>query len=54
VHHWDENGLFPNETTPDLPPRAVAQTQKAEVEFVKAWVKEWKKEKCRKSKRYHA
>ncbi len=50
VHHWDENGLFPNETTPHLPPKAVAQAQRAEVNFVRAWVQEWKAEKCRKSK----
>ncbi|ODH19671.1 hypothetical protein ACO22_06149 [Paracoccidioides brasiliensis] len=37
-HHWDENGLFPNETTPDLPPRPVADAQAQEVEFVKKWV----------------
>ncbi|KAL1967017.1 hypothetical protein VTN77DRAFT_3541 [Rasamsonia byssochlamydoides] len=42
VHHWDENGLFPNETTPNLPPKPVADTQKAEAAFVKAWLEEWK------------
>ena len=42
VHHWDENGLFPNETTPDLPPKPIADTQAAEAAFVKAWLKEWK------------
>ena len=42
VHHWDENGLFPNETTPTLPPKPIADTQSAEAEFVKAWLKEWK------------
>jgi len=36
VHHWDENGLFPNETTANLPPAPVAQTQREEVTFVKA------------------
>ncbi|PGG95156.1 hypothetical protein AJ79_10223 [Helicocarpus griseus UAMH5409] len=40
-HHWDENGLFPNETTPTLPPPPVAEAQKQEVEFVKKWVKDW-------------
>ncbi|KAK3330749.1 serine carboxypeptidase S28-domain-containing protein [Apodospora peruviana] len=49
VHHWDENGLFPNETTPELPPKPVKKAQRAEVEFVKAWMKEWKKAKCTKS-----
>ena len=42
VHHWDENGLFPNETTNKLPPAPVANTQKQEIKFVKAWLKEWK------------
>lgn len=41
VHHWDENGLFPNETTPDLPPAPVAETQRQEIAFVKAWMEEW-------------
>jgi hypothetical protein len=41
VHHWDENGLFPNETTPDLPPQPVADTQKIEVMFVQEWMMEW-------------
>ena len=51
VHHWDENGLFPNETTPELPPRAVAAAQRAEAVFVKAWMAEW--EKTKKCKRCH-
>ncbi|KAK0730225.1 peptidase S28 [Lasiosphaeris hirsuta] len=42
VHHWDENGLFPNETTAELPPPPIVEVQKAEVEFVKAWLEEWK------------
>ncbi|KAL2012780.1 hypothetical protein VTN00DRAFT_305 [Thermoascus crustaceus] len=42
VHHWDENGLFPNETTPELPPRPVKEVQQAELEFVKKWLEEWK------------
>ena len=50
VHHWDENGLFKNETRPGLPPRAVAHAQSVEVRAVKAWVKEWNREKCRGSK----
>ncbi|KAL9053998.1 MAG: hypothetical protein Q9162_004404 [Coniocarpon cinnabarinum] len=40
AHHWDENGVFPNETTPDLPPAPVAQAQAAEASFVGAWLKE--------------
>ena len=47
VHHWDENGLFPNETTSKLPPKAVKHAQKEEVAFVKEWVKEWHKTKGR-------
>lgn len=42
VHHWDENGLFPNETTATLPPKPVAETQKDERYFVQQWMKEWK------------
>lgn len=42
VHHWDENGLFPNETTKDLPPTPVKDAQQQEVAFVQAWVSEWK------------
>ncbi|OIW30699.1 peptidase S28 [Coniochaeta ligniaria NRRL 30616] len=41
VHHWDENGLLPNETTPELPPQPVADTQKMEVMFVQEWMMEW-------------
>lgn len=42
VHHWDENGLFSNETTSTLPPGPVADTQRAELQFVKEWMQEWK------------
>lgn len=35
----DENGLFPNETTPTLPPAPVANTQKFEHAFIKEWLK---------------
>ncbi|RYP32787.1 hypothetical protein DL767_005035 [Monosporascus sp. MG133] len=42
VHHWDENGVFPNETTPDFPPRAVQAAQAALAEAVVAWVEEYK------------
>ncbi|KAF2816167.1 peptidase S28 [Mytilinidion resinicola] len=41
VHHWDENGLFANETTSTLPPNAVVYAQQLEGDFVKAWLKEW-------------
>lgn len=40
VHHWDENGLFSNETTPDLPPEPVAQAQTDENTFVGGWLEE--------------
>ncbi|KAI1283522.1 peptidase S28 [Xylaria sp. FL0933] len=50
VHHWDENGLFPNETTAELPPAPVVDTQKQEATFVKAWVKEFQKQShCKKT-----
>jgi hypothetical protein len=42
VHHWDENGLFPNETTPELPPPAVASAQAELAQAVQAWLQEWK------------
>lgn len=45
VHHWDENGLFPNQTTATLPPRPIAETQFEEMEFVKAWLAEWNAQK---------
>ncbi|KAL1652073.1 hypothetical protein SLS58_000197 [Diplodia intermedia] len=41
VHHWDENGLFPNETTTELPPKPVADAQAREAQFVKTWVSEF-------------
>lgn len=47
VHHWDENGVFPNETRPGLPPKPVAEAQRAEVKFVRAWMKQWRKRRCR-------
>lgn len=42
VHHWDENGLFPNETTATLPPKEVADAQAAQASFVKEWLKDFK------------
>ncbi|KAH6630758.1 serine carboxypeptidase S28-domain-containing protein [Chaetomium sp. MPI-SDFR-AT-0129] len=47
VHHWDENGIFPNETKPGLPPKPVVDAQSEEAKFVKAWLKEWKKDSRR-------
>ena len=45
VHHWDENGLFPNETTGSLPPKPIESTHAKEVQFVQAWMSEWEHEK---------
>lgn len=45
VHHWDENGVFKNETTPDLPPQSVREAQNFIVEFVQKWLEQWRKEK---------
>lgn len=42
VHHWDENGLFPNETTATLPPKPVREVQAQEVEFVKACLEDFR------------
>ena len=41
VHHWDENGLFPNETTATLPPAPIKQAQSQELVFVQAWLEEY-------------
>ena len=41
VHHWDENGVFPNQTTATFPPQPVADTQKSELQFVEEWMQEW-------------
>ncbi|ERS94874.1 hypothetical protein HMPREF1624_08772 [Sporothrix schenckii ATCC 58251] len=41
VHHWDEYGLFDNETTADLPPKTVRDVQADEVDFVTQWVADW-------------
>ncbi|KAI1437447.1 peptidase S28 [Xylaria sp. CBS 124048] len=43
VHHYDENGLFPNQTTSTLPPASIVQAQSQEAAFVKEWLKEFKK-----------
>ncbi|KAL1302453.1 hypothetical protein AAFC00_002845 [Neodothiora populina] len=48
VHHWDENGLFPNQTTSELPPPPVANTQKQELQFVQEWMEEWKQQRLNK------
>ncbi|OCK77664.1 extracelular serine carboxypeptidase [Lepidopterella palustris CBS 459.81] len=41
VHHWDENGLFPNETTATLPPNSIVYAQQFEKDFVLEWMNEW-------------
>lgn len=51
VHHWDENGLYPNETTSELPPQPVVAAQQAEAHFVKKWMAEWKLEQAKRSLR---
>jgi hypothetical protein len=38
VHHWEENGIFPNETTPILPPNQIVYAQEFLVNFVMAWM----------------
>ncbi|KAH8690818.1 putative extracelular serine carboxypeptidase [Talaromyces proteolyticus] len=45
VHHWDENGLFPNETSPTLPPAPVANAQEYEHVFIKDWLKAWSRQR---------
>ncbi|KAI7037579.1 serine carboxypeptidase [Hortaea werneckii] len=44
VHHWDENGVFLNQTNATFPPQPVADTQRAEAEFVRGWMEEWRRE----------
>ena len=39
VHHWDENGLFQNETTANLPPSSVVNAQQELIHAVKEWLK---------------
>ncbi|CAK7266654.1 hypothetical protein SEPCBS57363_002199 [Sporothrix epigloea] len=41
VHRWDENGLYENETTIDLPPQSIRDVQANEVSFVTQWVEDW-------------
>lgn len=51
VHHWDENGVWRNETRPGVvPPRAVAEVQREEERFVRAWVEEWRRDRGRNCK----
>ena len=49
VHHWDENGLFANQTRSakgELPPREVKRVQEEEVSFVLEWMREWEAERA--------
>ncbi|KAF2124510.1 serine peptidase-like protein [Dothidotthia symphoricarpi CBS 119687] len=41
VHHWEENGLFENETTPLLPPPQIVYAQQFLKNFVVDWVEEF-------------
>lgn len=41
VHHWDENGLFPNQTTATLPPAPVRDAQAQLAQAAQAWMSEW-------------
>lgn len=38
VHHWEENGVFENETTPLLPPAQVVYAQQFLKNFVVDWI----------------
>lgn len=38
VHHWEENGIFANETTATLPPPQVAYARQFVEDFVGEWV----------------
>ncbi|PSN65262.1 peptidase S28 [Corynespora cassiicola Philippines] len=41
VHHWEENGIFDNETTPTLPPNQVVYAQQFLKNFVLEWLEEF-------------
>ncbi|EAT91563.2 hypothetical protein SNOG_00068 [Parastagonospora nodorum SN15] len=47
VHHWEENGIFPNETTSLLPPAQVVYAQQFLKNFVVDWIAEWNSQKER-------
>lgn len=41
VHHWDENGIFANETTATLPPPPIVAAQTELHQAVQEWMIEW-------------
>ena len=41
VHHWDENGIFANQTTAELPPIEVRNAQAQLAQSVQSWMLEW-------------
>ncbi|KEY67030.1 hypothetical protein S7711_04712 [Stachybotrys chartarum IBT 7711] len=41
VHHWDENGVFCNETRPGVPPQQVRDAKREIRRFVREWLTEW-------------
>jgi hypothetical protein len=41
VHHWEENGVFENQTGPNFPPNQVVYAQQFIKNFVIDWLKEW-------------
>ncbi|KAE8833539.1 hypothetical protein HRS9139_05358 [Pyrenophora teres f. teres] len=47
VHHWEENGIFENQATPDLPPAQVVYAQQYLKNFVVDWIKEFNDQKSR-------
>lgn len=48
VHHWDEFGLR-EDAEKGLPPKQVIDNQKQQVDFVKAWLKQWDDEHKKKA-----
>lgn len=45
VHHWEENGIFENETTPTSPPPQVVYAQQFLKNFVIDWLEEFDDQK---------
>jgi hypothetical protein len=45
-HHWEANGVFANQTQAQQPPKAIAAAQADIVDFVGAWIAEWKEAKA--------